>query len=96
MRHPEAYSVVHNLDDSLLDDYSFTVKKLHRKTISHLFFRVADIRGHKDNISAAKKIPNKIWSKVSRECIKLPSSLNIKRLNWNHLETQTNAQNNNK
>jgi hypothetical protein len=46
------------------------VKKLQHKTISHLFSRVADIRGHKDNISAAKKNPNKIWCKVFRECIK--------------------------
>jgi hypothetical protein len=54
----------------LIDDYSFPVKKLHHKTISHLFSRVADIRGHKDNISAAKKTPNKIWCKMSGECIK--------------------------
>jgi hypothetical protein len=54
------YGVIHYLDDSLLDDYSFPVKKLHHKTISHLFSRVADIRGYKDNISAAKKNPNKI------------------------------------
>jgi hypothetical protein len=68
---PQAYGVFHYLDDSLLDDYSFPVEKLHHKIISHLFFRMNDIRGHKDNISAAKKIPNKIWCKVSREYIKL-------------------------
>jgi hypothetical protein len=34
---------------------------------------VADIRGHKDNIIAAKKSPDKSWWKVSRECIKLPT-----------------------
>jgi hypothetical protein len=49
MGHPQAYGVVHYLDDSLLDDYSFPVKKLHHKTIFHLFSRVDDIRGHKDN-----------------------------------------------
>jgi hypothetical protein len=27
MGHPQAYGVVHYLDDSLLDDYSFPVKK---------------------------------------------------------------------
>jgi hypothetical protein len=54
------YGVIHYLDASLLDDYSFPVKKLHHKTISHLFSRVADIRGYKNNISAAKKNPNKI------------------------------------
>jgi hypothetical protein len=67
MGHPQSYGVFHYLDDSLLDDYSFPVKKIHHKTISHLFSRVADIRGHKDNVSAAKNSPNKIWCKVSRE-----------------------------
>jgi hypothetical protein len=32
--------------------------------------RVDDIRGHKDNICASKKAPNKIWCKVFREYIK--------------------------
>jgi hypothetical protein len=67
------YGVIHYLYDSLLDDYSFSVKKLHHKTIFHLFSRVADIRGHKDNMCATNKTPNKIWYKVSRECIKLPT-----------------------
>jgi hypothetical protein len=31
------------------------MKKLHHKTISHLFFRVDDIRGHKDNMCSVKK-----------------------------------------
>jgi hypothetical protein len=66
MGHPQAYGVIH-LFDSLLGDYSFPKKKLHHDTISHLFSRVADIRGYKDNISAAKKTPNKICCKVSRE-----------------------------
>jgi hypothetical protein len=70
MGHPQAYGVIHYLDESLLDLYSIPVKKLQHKTISHLFSRAADIRGHKYNLSAAKKTPNKIWCKVSRECIK--------------------------
>jgi hypothetical protein len=41
MGYSQAYGVVHYLDDSLLDDYSFLVKKLH-----HLCSRVDDIRGH--------------------------------------------------
>jgi hypothetical protein len=73
MGHPQAYGATHYLDDSLLAEYYVPVKKLHHKTISHLFSRVADIRGRKDNINAAKKILNKIWFKVSRECIKLPT-----------------------
>jgi hypothetical protein len=68
--HPQAYGIIHYLDDSFINQYSVHVKKLHHKTISHLFFRLADIRGHKDNLSAAKKTPNKISCKVSRECIK--------------------------
>jgi hypothetical protein len=70
MGHPQACGVVHYLDDSLLDDYSFPVKKLHNKTISHLFSRMVDIRGYEDNICASNKTPNKIWCKVSREYIK--------------------------
>jgi hypothetical protein len=73
MGNSQAYGIIHYLDDSLLDHYSFPVKKLHNKTISHLFSRVADIKGHKDNVCAVKKTPNKIWCKVSRECIKLPT-----------------------
>jgi hypothetical protein len=61
MVHPQVYGVIHSLDDFLIDEYSVLVKKLHHKTISYLFSRVADIRGNKDNISAAKKTPNKIW-----------------------------------
>jgi hypothetical protein len=70
MGHPQAYGVVHYLDDSLIDDYSVPV--LH-KTISHIFSRVDDIRENKDNICAAKKNPYKIWCNVSREYIKLPT-----------------------
>jgi hypothetical protein len=49
------------------------MKKLHQKTISLLFSRVADIRGHKDNMCAAKKTPNKICCMVYRESIKFPT-----------------------
>jgi hypothetical protein len=74
MGHPQADGVTRYLDNYLLDEYSVFVKKLHHKTISHLFSRLADIRGHKDNISATKKTPNKIWCKVYKEYIKLPTS----------------------
>jgi hypothetical protein len=92
--HPRAYGVVHYLDDSLLDEYSFHVKKIHHKTISHLFSIVDDIRGHQDNICAAKKTPNKIWCMVSREYIKLPTFTKCQNTKNNHLETQANARNN--
>jgi hypothetical protein len=94
MGHPQADGVTRYLDNYLLNEYSVSVKKLHHKTISHLFSRVTDIRGHKDNISATKKTPNKIWCKVYMECIKLPTFTKYQRLQKNHLETQTNAQNN--
>jgi hypothetical protein len=55
---------------------------------------VADIRGHKDNLSAANKTPNKIWCKVSRDCINIPTFTKYQKTQKNHLETQTNAQNN--
>jgi hypothetical protein len=71
MGNPQDYGVIHYLYESLLDDYFFPVEKLDHKTISHLFSRVADIRGHKDNMCAAKKTPNKIWCKVYKERIKL-------------------------
>jgi hypothetical protein len=45
MGNTQSYDVIHYSDDSLLDDYSFPMKKLHHKTISHLISRVVDIRG---------------------------------------------------
>jgi hypothetical protein len=91
MGDPQAYGVIHYLDDSLLDDYSFPVKKLHHKTIFHLFSRVVDIRGYKDNMCVGKKTPNNFFCKVYRECIKLPTFTKYQKTQKNHLETQTNA-----
>jgi hypothetical protein len=94
MGNPQYYGVIHCLDNSLINEYSVPVKKLHHKTISHLFSRVADIRGHKDNISAAKKTPNKFVERCPESVLSFQHLLNIKILKKNHLETQTNAQNN--
>jgi hypothetical protein len=69
MGHPQDYGVFHFLYDSFLNYYSFPVKKLHHRTISHLFSRVDDIRGKKDSMCNAKKTPNKIWFKVSIEIL---------------------------
>jgi hypothetical protein len=92
---PQDYGVIHFLDYSFLDDYSSPMKKLHHIIISHLFSRVVDIRGHRDNMCAAKKTPNKIWCLVYREYIlSCKHSLNIKILKKNHLETRINARNN--
>jgi hypothetical protein len=57
MENPQAYGVFHYLYDSLLNDYSFPMTKLYHRTISHLFSRVDNIRGHKVNMCAAKKTP---------------------------------------
>jgi hypothetical protein len=76
MGRPRDYGVIHYLDDSLLDQYSIPVKILHHKTISHLFSRVADIRGHKDNLSAAKKI--KFGARFPESVLSFQHSLNIK------------------
>jgi hypothetical protein len=94
MRHPQVLGVVHYLDDSLLDDYSFPMKKLHHKTISHLFSCVDDITGHKGNMCAAKKSPKKIDVRCTEIRLSCQHSKNIKRLKKNQFETQMNAQNN--
>jgi hypothetical protein len=65
------YGVDHYLCDSLFDDPSFPVKKLHHKTLSHLFSEWMTLVGTKDNMHTAIKPPNKIWHMLYKECIKL-------------------------
>jgi hypothetical protein len=72
--HPKYYGVIHYLDDSFLMIIPSLWKELHHKTISYLFSRVVDIRGHKDYMCATNKTPNKILCMVSREYIKFPTS----------------------
>jgi hypothetical protein len=73
IRHTKAYGVVHYLDDSLFDNPSFPVKKLHCRTLSHLFSRVDALEDTKQNMHDVIKPPNIIWFKVSRDYIKLPT-----------------------
>jgi hypothetical protein len=94
MGNHQAYDVIHYLYDSLLNDYSISVKKLHHKTISHFFSRVANIRGHNDNWCAANKPQIKFGARCPEIVLGFQHSLNIKRLKKNHLETQRNPQNN--
>jgi hypothetical protein len=94
MGHTQAYGVIHYLDYSLIEYYSISVKKLHHKTISHLFSRLADIRGYKDKCVLQGKPQIKFGARCPESELILQCSLNIKRLKKNHLETQTNAQNN--
>jgi hypothetical protein len=78
MGNSQDYGVIHYLDESLLDDYSFPVKKFHHKTISHLFSRMDDIRGHKDNISAAEKSQIKFGVRCPKSVLSCQNSQNIK------------------
>jgi hypothetical protein len=55
---------------------------------------VVDIRGNKDNMCATKKTLNKFCTRFPESALSCQDSINIKRLKKNHLETQTNAQNN--
>jgi hypothetical protein len=94
MGHPQDYGVIHYLDYSLIEDYFVLVRKLHHKTISHLFFRVADIRGYKDKCVLQGKLQIKFGTRCLESVLIFQHSLNNKRLKKNHLDTQTNAQNN--
>jgi hypothetical protein len=71
MGNPQAYGVYNYLDDSLFDDPSIHVKKLHHGTLSHLFSEWMTLVGTKDNMHATIKPPNENWCMMSRECIKL-------------------------
>jgi hypothetical protein len=73
MGHPQAYGVVYYLDDSLFDNSSFPMKKLHHIPLSHLFLKWMTLEGTKENMHAIIKPPNKILYKVSREYIKFPT-----------------------
>ena len=61
MGNPQAYGVDHYLDDSLFDSPSYSVKKLHHKTLSHLFSEWVTLVGTKDKLHAVIKPPNNFW-----------------------------------
>jgi hypothetical protein len=67
---PGCCDALHYLDDSLFDDPSFPVKKLHHKTFSHLFSEWMTLVGTKDNMHVAIGPQNKISYMMSREWIK--------------------------
>jgi hypothetical protein len=91
MGRTQAYGVVHYLDDSLFDDYSFPVKKIHHKTISHLFSRVVALEGIKIICVLQRKTQIKFGVWFPESVLSCQHLLNIKRLKKNHLETQINA-----
>jgi hypothetical protein len=47
MGHPQAYGVIHNLDDSFLDDYSFPVKNFTTKLFPTTFLEWLILEGTK-------------------------------------------------
>jgi hypothetical protein len=95
MGNPQAYGVIHYLYDSLFDNPSFPVKKLHHRTLSHLFSRVDDIKGHTKNMHAVIKPQIKSILRCPESILSCQHLQNIQRPKKNHLEAQMNAENNN-
>jgi hypothetical protein len=56
------------------------MKKLHHKIIFHLFSRMGDIRGHKDNIISTEKSQIKFGVRSPESILSFQHSQNIKRL----------------
>jgi hypothetical protein len=94
MGHPQDYGVIHYLDDSLLDDYSFPVKKLYQKLFPTSFLEWLTLEGTKIIYVLQRKLQIKFGTRCPESVLSFQHSLNIKRLKKNHPETQTNAQNN--
>jgi hypothetical protein len=94
MGNPQAYGVIHYLYDSLIDQYSVPVKKLHHKTISTSFLEWLILEGTKIILVLQRKPQIQFGARYTESVLSCQHSLNIKILEKNHLETQTNAQNN--
>jgi hypothetical protein len=77
------YGVDHYLDGTLFVNPSF-LKKLHHKTLSHLFPELMTLVGTKDNMHAAIKPPNKIWYMIFKDYSKL---LTFKKYQNTHKES---------
>ena len=73
MVNPQAYYFNHYLNGSLLEIPSFPVKKLHHKTLSHLFSEWMTLVATKDNMHAIIKPPNNFWYMMYRDYIKFPT-----------------------
>jgi hypothetical protein len=87
------YGVIHYLDDSLLDDYFFPVKKLTIKLFPISFLEWLTLEGTKIIYVLQRNPKIKFGARFPESVLSCHYSLNIKRLKKNHLETQTNAQN---
>jgi hypothetical protein len=91
---PQAYGVINYLYDSLLDDYSFPMKKLTTKLFPISFLEWLTLEGTKIICVLQRKPQIKFGVRFPESVLSLQHSLNIKRIKKNHLETQTNTQNN--
>jgi hypothetical protein len=91
---PKAYGVFSFLDDSLFDDPSFPVKKLHHRTLSHLFSKWTTIEDTKDNMHIEINLQIKFGIRCQESILTCQHSQNIKRLIKNQIEARKNAQNN--
>jgi hypothetical protein len=70
------------------------LKKLHHKTISISFLEWLTLEGNKIICVLQRKPQIQFGARCPESVLSFQHSLNIKRLKKNHLETQTNAQNN--
>jgi hypothetical protein len=78
----------------LLDDYSFPVKNFTTKLFPTSFLEWLTLGGTKIICVLQRKPQIKFDARFPESVFSCQNSLNIKRLKKNHLETQTNAQNN--
>jgi hypothetical protein len=93
-RNPQAYGVIHYLDDLFLYDYSFPVKNFTTKLFPISFLEWFTLGGVKIICVLQIKPQIKFGAWCLESILSCLYLLNIKTLKKNHLETQTNAQNN--
>jgi hypothetical protein len=80
MGNTQAYGVIHYLDDSLLDDYSFPVKKLTTKQFPISFLEWLTLECTKIICFLQRKPQIKFGARCSESVLGCQNSLNIKRL----------------
>jgi hypothetical protein len=82
MGNPQDYGVIHYLDDSLLDDYSFYVKKLHRKLFPTSFLEWLILGGTKIIYVLLRKPQIKFGTRCPESVLSFQHSLNQKESSW--------------
>jgi hypothetical protein len=94
MGNPQTYGVIYYLYDSLLYDYSFPVKNFTTKLFPTSFLEWLILKGTKIIKVLQRKPQIKFGARFPESVLSFQHSLDIKILKNNHLETQTNTQNN--